>query len=115
MFGYIKKDSIKDHIKMAEKRASKKTAKEYQAKIRKKNDEIRKLKQYIRRVRKGYDIYREQRDGYRNMSEHMQDRLFDFQNNVNRAIGLLRGDFDDINYQVYLDSLKDKKVLKLIK
>lgn len=115
MFGYIKKSSIKEHIKLAEKRASKKTAKEYRHTIRKKNDEIRKLKQYIKRVRKGYDIYREQRDGWKNMSADVQDRLFDFQNNINRAIGILRGNFDDINYQVYLDSLKDKKVLKLIK
>ena len=114
MFGLIRKSSISNHIKSAEKRACKRTAKEYQVTIRKKNDEIRKLRQQMKRIQKGYALYREQRDGYKNMSADMQRVLLEFQNGVNRAICSFKGNFDDLEYQIYLDSRKDGKVLKLI-
>jgi hypothetical protein len=115
MFGLIRKSQISNHIKIAEKRATKKTAKEYQGTIRKKNNEIRRLKNRIKRVQKGFVIYRDQRNGYSNLSMDVQERLTEFQNGVNRAISTFKGDFDSIEYQIYKDSLKDKKVLKLIK
>ena len=115
MFGLIRKSQINEHIKRAEKRATKKVTKEYKTAIRRKKNELRKLRQKEKRVLKGYGMYRKSRDQYGKMSADMEGKLHVFQNEINMAIGKLRGGLDKVEYQVYLDQMSDEQILKLIK
>lgn len=114
MLGFIRKSKIEEALKRAEQRGERKAKKKHHHSLRTKDMKIMRLETEMAKNRKGFVLYQEKRQGYKDLSIDMTDALHEFQNDINIAIASFIGNFDKVISKTHIDSLKDARILRLL-